>query len=105
MSRSYVHTPVFPLAAHYSEKADKRIWHRRWRSMVRTAINGNRLDTDRLDEVLKALSSPNVAINVWSMAKDGKRRWDFVKKAEWLAESYGGTAEHWMKMARSKGNN
>ena len=54
-----------------SEKKDKRMWHKALRSITKQMLR-----VDCLTEVLpedKDVSDP------WSMAKDGKRRFDPVK--------------------------
>lgn len=62
MSRSVKRTPVFGITRAPSEKHDKRIANRRWRSRVRQAVH---MDTD--PPMQREVS------NVWDFAKDGKK--------------------------------
>lgn len=62
MSRSRRHTPVFGLTCATSEKHDKRIANRRWRSRVRQAVH----------EGVEPPAQREIS-DVWDFEKDGKR--------------------------------
>ena len=65
MSRSYRKTPKHGVAD-TSEKRDKKRWHKKFRRKEHLAlISGLEPPTD-----------PNEVVNVWDMAKDGKRKLD-----------------------------
>ncbi len=66
MSRSYRKTPITGFTTARSEAADKRIWHKRWRSRIRDQL-----------AVLKPKDNPlpihrHAVSSTWNMAKDGK---------------------------------
>jgi len=69
MSRSRRKTPVFGIATAKSEKQDKKIWHSRLRSSVRTTIAS--VPLEQMDGYFAPVG--NDVSSVWSMAKDGKR--------------------------------
>ncbi len=71
MSRSYLRTPICGnfFCGDCSEKADKRIWHRRMRAAILV-----RLHNADADEIV--LPHEREVSNVWAMAKDGKCRFD-----------------------------
>ena len=73
MGRSRKKTPVggiyFYKLYSDSEKADKRLWHRRMRAAILV-----RLHAADPDEIL--LPHEREVSNVWCMAKDGKCRFD-----------------------------
>ena len=71
MSRSRKKTPVCGLyfCSSYSEKEEKRIWHRRMRAAVLVRLH----DADP-DEVV--LPHEHEIFNVWGMTKDGKQRFN-----------------------------
>jgi len=69
MSRSRRKTPVFGIASAKSEKQDKKIWHSRLRSRIRTGLAA--VQSEQLDGYIAPVS--NDVSSVWSMAKDGKR--------------------------------
>jgi hypothetical protein len=52
-----------------SEKQDKQIWHRRWRSKIRQLLHMIEADDDVMLPNEKDVSDP------WDMAKDGKQRY------------------------------
>lgn len=66
MSRSRRKTPSRGITTAESEKADKAASHRRLRRAVRRVV----VDLDAVMPVERQLTNP------WSMAKDGKRRFD-----------------------------
>ena len=66
MSRSRRNTPIFGHTNARSEAADKRIWHKRWRTHER-----NRLSV--LPEGADHIATPRNAVSsTWAMDKDGK---------------------------------
>lgn len=69
MSRSKRRTPIFGIASFESEKPDKKIWHARMRSRVKTGLAST--PSDQLEGYVAP--TPNKVGSVWSMAKDGKR--------------------------------
>ena len=71
MSRSYRNAPIRGnyFGGECSEKADKRLWHRRMRAAILVRLH----DADP-DEVL--LPHEREISDVWCMAKDGKHRFD-----------------------------
>lgn len=73
MSRSYRKTPVHGITTCRSEKDDKKLFHGMMRSYERTILKNIR--NYDLDELIIP-ESPNAYMNVWSMGKDGKIRWD-----------------------------
>jgi hypothetical protein len=77
MSRSYRHTPKCSWSRHDSEKADKKLWHRRMRTAIRA-----RLHNANPDEVLLPLD--NEIGNVWCFYKDGKFRFDPREHPKWM---------------------
>jgi len=66
MSRSRRHTPVTGITKSESDKRDKVLAHRRQRRRVRTAMASGRED----------VATRRKAGDVWSVAKDGKSRFD-----------------------------
>ena len=73
MARSYRHTPIIGMTTAESEKKDKRIANRRYRSRVRQILH-SLISAD--DSVLDAVIFPvkRELSNVWSFDKDGKQR-------------------------------
>ena len=71
MSRSRRKTPIFAFSHSRSERADKKIWHGRWRAMERTALAG--ASPEALDDHFPI--TENEACNVYSMSKDGRSYW------------------------------
>jgi hypothetical protein len=74
LSRSRRKTPVRGVTTAESEKADKAASHRR----LRRAIRRIAIDSDAILPVERQLTNP------WSMAKDGKMRFDPAKSPELL---------------------
>lgn len=69
MSRSVRRTPIFGNASGVSEKADKRVWHQRWRTRARTLL-ARTVDLEAyVDPDVREVSDP------WLMAKDGRHYW------------------------------
>lgn len=73
MSHSRRHTPITGITTAASEKADKIIYHRRWRHSERARLIAA-LDRDGGLDHLTTL--PNEVSDVWSWEKDGKAYWD-----------------------------
>ena len=65
MSRSRRKTPMTGTTCAESERYDKRIWHRRFRRAVTSAISGDKEVMPHVRDV----SDP------WRFAKDGKTFW------------------------------
>lgn len=68
MSHSKRKTPIFGITTAKSEKQDKKAWHSRLRSRVRTDLAS--IPAEQLDGYIAP--GGNEVGNVWSMAKDGK---------------------------------
>lgn len=84
MSRSIRKTPIYGIAAYVSEKVDKKIWHRRWRSKEHA-----RLACSSVDELESHLTLVKDEVScVWGMSKDGRRYWP-VKSQQQYAQWYG----------------
>ena len=77
MSRSRKKTPISGITKARSEKQDKRIANRRYRSRVKHQLR-NLEDAEGV-----SLSIVREVTNVWSMAKDGKRWYD-PEKYPWV---------------------
>lgn len=72
MSRSYRKTPVFGNTTARSEKEDKRILNRTWRSKVRQLLTiARRHDSDSLSGLILPDSHGQI-MSMWGMAKDGR---------------------------------
>lgn len=67
MSRSRRKTPIAGLACCQSEKKDKKRWHSDWRSKVRSLLK-----CEKYEEADKLKDRRHI-INLWSLAKDGKK--------------------------------
>lgn len=68
MSRSQRHSLIIGTTGAFSEKADKRRWHQRWRAKQRAQLAGYFDGADILMVHYREVSDP------WTMAKDGKTR-------------------------------
>ncbi|SSY71180.1 hypothetical protein [Alysiella crassa] len=69
MSRSKRKTPIMGHTSCRSEKQDKKLWHKCWRSKQRMALRSpHLLDLEAISPILEDEVS-----NVWAMGKDGKR--------------------------------
>jgi hypothetical protein len=66
MARSRRKTPIHGVTMARSEAADKRLWHKRWRSHERDALAVVAPDGEHVSVDRDAVSS------TWEMAKDGK---------------------------------
>lgn len=80
MSRSHRKSPIFGHTTCRSERQDKKIWHRRWRSKERAALGGITKDLTEHVTLLR-----NQVSSTWSMGKDGKCYWsknDQIRSAE-----------------------
>jgi len=71
MSRSRRKNPIFGMTTCRSERADKVLWHQRWRTHERTALAS--ASPEALSDHLPL--HENAVSNVWAMGKDGHRRW------------------------------
>ena len=78
MSRSRRKTPITGHTNCRSERHDKQIWHRRWRTRERMALAS--ASPEALSAHLPLLE--NQVSNVWSMGKDGRSYWSFERQAE-----------------------
>lgn len=74
MSRSKRSTPVCGRTSARSEKQDKRLYNRRYRHICKQALHS---DPER--ELLPLLREYS---NIWAMGKDGKFRFDPLKRPE-----------------------
>ncbi|MDR2213995.1 MAG: hypothetical protein LBE21_10280 [Pseudomonadales bacterium] len=81
MSRSRRKTPIFGHTTARSEAADKRLWHKRWRSHQRDQLAAARPDDDIAPIPRHAVSS------TWVMAKDGKS-WFGPHRQQVIAERF-----------------
>jgi hypothetical protein len=74
MSRSRKKTPIHGIACCRSEKADKKIWHRRFRASERSRL----VDVLRCPEIADGYLTTHFreVSNRWSMGKDGKVHWE-----------------------------
>lgn len=66
MSRSFRKTPIFGHTSARSEAADKRTWHKRWRTQERDLLTTLPADHEHCTTLRNAVS------HSWQMAKDGK---------------------------------
>ena len=71
MSKSYRRTPICGWTTCVSEKQDKRKANRRWRHLVRHALN-----------VGKEPPLQREASDIWSFGKDGKAWFGFIESDE-----------------------
>ncbi|MGZ3238698.1 MAG: hypothetical protein ACXU8A_15140 [Burkholderiaceae bacterium] len=71
MSRSRRKTPIVGFTSCRSERQDKNLWHRRWRTRERVALATS--STEALSAHLTQLE--NQSSNVWTMDKDGRSYW------------------------------
>jgi hypothetical protein len=71
MSRSRRKTPITGHTTCRSERQDKKIWHRRWRTRERLALAC--MSPEEWDSYLGFLE--NEVSDVWSMGKDGRCYW------------------------------
>jgi len=88
MSRSRRKTPIFGHTTCRSARADKRLWHQRWRARERTALAN--LSPDALSACMPLLE--NQVSSVWSMDKDGHSCWpvkDQIATADRIAGDRG----------------
>lgn len=69
MSRSRRKNPIMGYTTCRSEKQDKKLWHKCWRSKQRMALRSpHLLDLDAISPILEHEVS-----DVWAMGKDGKQ--------------------------------
>lgn len=88
MSRSRRRTPITGNTTCRSERQDKKIWHRHWRTHEHTALAG--MSPEQWDSHLCSLE--NEVSDVWSMGKDGRHYWPVDRQvliAEQIANSKG----------------
>lgn len=91
MSRSRRKTPIFGMSTCRSERADKEIWHGRWRAHTRNSLSN--VDGDASEGFL--LPDRQEVSNIWTMGKDGRQWWPAASQsqvAHRLAESRGSNA-------------
>jgi hypothetical protein len=70
MSRSFKHKPYSGATTARSERIDKKIWHRRFRTIQRSLLSNPLADRESLVmPVVREVSDP------WQMSKDGKYYW------------------------------
>lgn len=78
MSRSHRKTPIVAVTTCRSERADKKLWHQRWRTRERTALAG--ASPEALAAHLPLVE--NQVSSVWLMDKDGHSYWSAARRAE-----------------------
>lgn len=79
MSRSKRKTPIMGYTTCRSEKQDKKLWHKCWRSKQKMALRSpHLLDLDEISPILE-----NEVSNVWAMGKDGKRYFALSLQKDW----------------------
>lgn len=87
MSRSKRKNPIMGHTTCRSEKQDKKLWHKCWRSKQRMALRSpHLLDLEAISPILEREIS-----DVWAMGKDGKQYFAFYRQhrlAERLAAEY-----------------
>lgn len=85
MSRSYRKNFVYGMTTCRSEKADKKIWHSRFRARERDLLVAS-----AQNDFESHMTTHHLQVsNVWLMGKDGKQRWPFENQqqiAEWSAD-------------------
>jgi hypothetical protein len=69
VSRSVRKPPIIGISTAKSEAADKRRWHAKLRSGVRSSLKA--LPPDQIDSYIAPVEVE--AVNVWSMTKEGKQ--------------------------------
>jgi hypothetical protein len=82
MARSYKKHPGGGYSTSESEKIDKKLWHRKYRSKNKQALKKmqHHLNINKdYDDDIEMLDIREVS-NVWDMSKDGKTYW------KWSAE-------------------
>lgn len=77
MSRSRRKTPIVGHTNSRSEREDKKLWHRRWRTRERVALTS--ASPEALSAHLPLLE--NQVSSVWSMRKDGHSYWPSKRQA------------------------
>jgi len=77
MSRSRRKTPVTGLTTARSEKDDKRIINRGMRRLTKQKLR----NMDDAEAIILP-ENPNEIMNVWSMNKDGRQRYDKANKPQ-----------------------
>lgn len=80
MSRSYKKVPVIGHTGADSEKADKKIWHRRFRHKTKDILRSMHNDVEGMDDVIMPVETD--VSNTWAMSKDGKH---YI--GEWLKKN------------------
>lgn len=92
MSRSRRKTPIFGIAICASERADKKIWHHRFRTRERQTLTSM---APQQWEAHLGVQEREVS-NVWAMGKDGRGYFSPVRQegqAEWVASRKGKTEQ------------
>jgi hypothetical protein len=88
MSKSYRKTPIMGHTTCRSERLDKLIWHKRWRTKERNKITS--LDPENWVDHLTV--DRHEVSNPWSMGKDGKQyfpRQNQIHVAKKIANRHG----------------
>jgi hypothetical protein len=88
MSRSRRKIPITGNTASRSERQDKKIWHRRWRTREHKALAG--MSPEERDSHPSSLEKE--VSNIGSMGKDGRHYWPVDRQvliAEQIANSKG----------------
>ncbi len=89
MSNSRRKTPIYGMTTCQSERRDKKIWHKKWRTNERTLLNA--LSHEGLNEHISLMK--NEVSSTWSMGKDGRSYWP-VSKQRKSAERIAGRKGH-----------
>jgi len=92
MSRSHRKTPIVGITNCSSEKLDKKIWHKRWRTCERASMA--KVCVDNFDSYIPLLVHD--VSSVWDFGKDGKQYWSRESQnicAEFVARNRGQTAK------------
>lgn len=83
MSRSLRKTTIYGVTTCESEKVDKKIWHRRWRSKEHARLACATMEA--LESHLTLLEDQ--VSSSWDMGKDGRRYWP-IKSQQQYAKHY-----------------
>ena len=70
MSRSYKKVPIVGHTNADSEKADKKIWHRRFRHKTKSILRSMHNDVESINDTVMPVEDD--VSSLWSMSKDGK---------------------------------
>lgn len=83
MSRSYRKTPVIWYTHCRSERLDKHIWHKRWRSRERIKLAS--LDPENIDN--HCTTDRREVSNPWNMGKDGKLYFNYGEEMNFIKKT------------------